>query len=65
MDSAKTAARYVDPVLRARSTWATRSPWVRGIAAMVIALSTTEPWLEIIPFSSSLPMSAIASFGLA
>lgn len=65
MDSVKTAARYVDTVVRARMTWATRSPWVRGIAAMVIALAATVPPLEIIPFASSLPMSAVALFGLA
>jgi hypothetical protein len=65
MDSAKTAARYVDSVLRARMTWATRSAWARGIAGVVIALAATVPPLEIIPFASSLPMSAIALFGLA
>jgi hypothetical protein len=56
--------RWVDHILRPRLKWATRPPCVYLAAAMCLILCATVPLLELVPFASSLPMAAIALFGL-
>lgn len=41
-----------------------RPPMQQAAAAMVIVLCLTVPFLEIVPFASTLPMATIAMFGL-
>ncbi len=43
----------------------TTGPFMRVAAAGCIALAITVPLLEVVPFASSIPMAAIALFGLA
>ena len=43
----------------------TTGAFVRLAAAGCIALAITVPLLEVVPFASSIPMAAIAMFGLA
>jgi len=43
----------------------TTGPFMRVAAAGCIALAITVPLLEVVPFASSVPMAAIALFGLA
>jgi len=39
--------------------------WIKVAALLIIALCFTVPPLELVPFASTLPMAAIAAFGLA
>ncbi len=43
----------------------TRDPWSRVAGVLILLLCATVPPLELLPFASSAPMLAIASFGLA
>lgn len=70
--AARTAARKVRPVARFMDRWfhgrlpfLTRGPAIRIVGAMCVLLALTVPPLEVLPFASSAPMLAIASFGLA
>ena len=58
-------ARWIDKVVRPRMTWATETPWSRGIALVILLLAATVPPLELLPFASTVPMAAILLFGLA
>lgn len=59
------AARWIDKILQSRLRWLTRAPARQVIAVMCLMLAATVPPLEVVPFASSLPMGAIALFGLA
>ncbi len=59
-----TAAR-IDHWFKGRFTWLTKGWPVKLAAVMILALCATVPPLEFLPFASSAPMLAIASFGLA
>lgn len=65
MDWLKPIARWTDKVVRPRMKWATQRPWLNVLALICIALAATVPPLEVVPFASTLPMAAIALFGLA
>lgn len=58
-------SRWVDKAVRPRLEWATNTPYLQGIALLVIALCATVPPLELIPFASTVPMAAIVFLGLA
>jgi len=59
------ASRWIDKLVRPRLAWATKPPFLQGLAALSIALCATVPPLELIPFASTLPMAAVALIGLS
>lgn len=59
------ASQWIDKVVRPRMSWATKAPFLQGLAALSIALCATVPPLELIPFASTLPMAAVALIGLS
>jgi hypothetical protein len=58
-------ARIVDKILRPRLDFLTRRPFVYVVAATCVALSFMLPVLDMVPFTSLAPASAIAAFGLS
>ena len=64
-DKIRKPAGWVDKVVRPRMSWATETPWSRGIALVILLLAATVPPLELLPFASTVPMAAILLFGLA
>lgn len=58
-------ARRIDAVFHRRLSVLTRSAFARVAAVLSIGLALTVPALEIFPFASSVPMVAIALFGVA
>jgi hypothetical protein len=58
-------ARWLDRHTRNRLRLLTRTPAVKLAAVCIMLLCLTVPPLELIPFGSSIPMAAIAIFGLA
>ncbi|MDN2567150.1 exopolysaccharide biosynthesis protein [Aquibium sp. A9E412] len=65
IDKLRPLGRFLDRWFYGRLRVLTRGPAVRAAAAAAIVLSLTVPPLEFIPFASSVPMAAIAAFGLA
>lgn len=57
--------RRLDRWFHGRLQTFTRGPFVRVAAASCMVLACTVPLLEVVPFASSIPMGAIALFGLA
>ncbi|QEI08016.1 exopolysaccharide biosynthesis protein [Pigmentiphaga aceris] len=60
----KPVVRYMDRVVRPRWQWLTRKPFIQLVALSSIAAAASVPPLEVLPFASSLPFSAIALLGL-
>lgn len=58
-------AHWLDEHSHGRLEALVEGVWIRAAAIVVIVLCCTVPPLELIPFASSAPMLAIASFGLA
>ncbi|GGD61249.1 exopolysaccharide biosynthesis protein [Aurantiacibacter arachoides] len=58
-------ARFLDRHFHRRMKPMTRAPFSQIAAAIIIVLCLMVPFLEVLPFASSAPMLAIASFGLA
>jgi len=58
-------AQWLDERSHGRLEALTEGIWTKIAAVAIIALCCTVPPLEFIPFASSAPMLAIASFGLA
>jgi hypothetical protein len=58
-------AHWLDQRSHGRLETLTQGFWTKIAAVVVIVLCCTVPPLEFIPFASSAPMLAIASFGLA
>jgi hypothetical protein len=58
-------ARWLDRHTKERLRLLTRTPAVKAAAVCIMLLCLTVPPLELIPFGSSIPMAAIAMFGLA
>lgn len=58
-------ARKLDKRFRGRLERFTTPFWQKLAAAAIILLCLTVPPLELVPFASTAPMLAIASFGLA
>ena len=65
LDFLRPLARWIDKILKPRLRWITKPPSLQVIAVLCVLLAATVPPLEIVPFASSLPMGAIALFGLA
>lgn len=57
--------RWLDRYTRDRFEALTRPPAARMAGAVVVLLCLAVPPLELIPFASSIPMGAIALFGIA
>ncbi|PZQ60060.1 MAG: hypothetical protein DI544_09345 [Sphingomonas taxi] len=58
-------ARFMDRWFHGRIPALTTGPFVRIAAIGVIALACTVPPLELLPLATTVPMLAIAAFGLA
>jgi hypothetical protein len=58
-------ARRLDNWFHGRLEWFTQSGWDRVVALICILFALTVPPLEFIPFASTIPMGAIALFGLS
>lgn len=58
-------AAAIDRRFRGRLKWLTKGAGPRVAAAAIILLCCAVPPLELLPFASSVPMTAIAAFGLA
>ncbi|MCC2976343.1 exopolysaccharide biosynthesis protein [Sphingomonas sp. PL-96] len=58
-------AKWLDRWFHDRMPAFTKGPIIKVAAVAIIALCTTVPPLELLPFASTLPMVAILSFGLA
>lgn len=56
--------RWLDRISRARLSWATSKGALRLIAVLCVLLATSIPPLELLPFASTVPFSAICLFGL-
>ncbi len=59
------ASQWIDKLVRPRMSWATKPPFLQGLAGLSITLCATVPPLELIPFASTLPMAAVALIGLS
>ena len=64
-DKLRPLARFMDRHFHRRLKFMTRAPFAQIAAGMVCLLCLTVPFLEVLPFASSVPMLAIAGFGLA
>lgn len=58
-------AERLDRWFHGRLRQLTRGVWVKIAAALCILLALTVPPLELLPFASTVPMAAVAMFGLA
>ncbi|MGB3167051.1 MAG: exopolysaccharide biosynthesis protein [Alteraurantiacibacter sp.] len=58
-------ASFMDRHFHRRLKFMTRPPFSRIAALVIIALCASVPFLEVLPFASSVPMLAVAGFGLA
>lgn len=65
VDKLRGLGRFMDRHFHRRLKALTRAPFSQIAAAMVVLLCLTVPFLEVLPFASSVPMLAIAGFGLA
>jgi hypothetical protein len=65
VDKLRGFARFMDRWFHGRLPKLTQGPFVRIAAVLCILLALTVPPLELLPFASTAPMAAIASFGLA
>lgn len=64
-DKLRGVARFLDKWFHGRLERLTQGPFLKAAALLVILLCCTVPPLELLPFASSVPMAAIAMFGLA
>ena len=58
-------AGFMDRHFHRRLKALTRPPFSRIAAGVIVLLCVSVPFLEVLPFASSVPMLAIAGFGLA
>lgn len=65
VDKLRGLGRFMDRHFHRRLKAMTRAPFAQIAAGMVVLLCLTVPFLEVLPFASSVPMLAIAGFGLA
>lgn len=56
--------RWLDKISRERFSWAISKGFLRVLAVLCVMLATSVPPLELLPFASTAPFSAIALFGL-
>lgn len=65
MKKIRPVARAIDKVLRPRLPAVMTPVWLKVAAVLCVALCLAVPALELVPFASSVPFTAIALFGLA
>lgn len=65
VEKLRPVGRFMDRHFHRRLKFMTRAPFAQISAGIVILLCMTVPFLEVLPFASSVPMLAIAGFGLA
>ncbi len=58
-------ARVIDYFIQPRLTWLVRGAATKVIALLCLIMAAGMPFLELIPFSSSVAGAALAAFGLA
>ena len=56
--------RYMRHIVRPRWEWLTQAPYSRLVAIAALAAAASAPPLEVLPFASSVPFSAIGLLGL-
>lgn len=64
-DKLSPLARFMDRHFHRRLKFMTRPPFSQIAAGIVVLLCATVPFLEVLPFASTVPMLIIAAFGLA
>lgn len=64
LNKVRPVVRWLDRISRKRLPWATGSGFLKIIAATCIVLAASVPPLELLPFASTAPFSAICLFGL-
>ncbi|TLX55765.1 exopolysaccharide biosynthesis protein [Stutzerimonas nosocomialis] len=64
LNKVRPLVRWLDKVSRHRLPWATRGVFLRVIAVLCVLLTLSVPPLELVPFASTAPFSAICLFGL-
>lgn len=57
--------RWLDRWFHGRLSLLVRGPFRRAAAAVVVLACLTVPFLEFIPFASTIPMAIVIAFGLA
>ncbi|MDR6788673.1 hypothetical protein J2Y58_002033 [Sphingomonas sp. BE138] len=65
VDKTRGVARFMDRWFHGRLPALTKGPFVRAAAVGVIVLACAVPPLELLPLATTIPMLAIAAFGLA
>ncbi|GAB6387939.1 exopolysaccharide biosynthesis protein [Stutzerimonas marianensis] len=64
LNKVRPVVRWLDKISRRRLPWATRRGFLRIIAALCVVLAASVTPLELLPFASTAPFSAICLFGL-
>ncbi len=64
LNKVRPVVRWLDKVSRQRLPWATSGAFLRVIAVLCVLLACSVPPLELLPFASTAPFSAICLFGL-
>ncbi len=64
LNKVRPVVRWLDKVSRHRLPWATSKAFLRVIAVLCVLLACSVPPLELLPFASTAPFSAICLFGL-
>ena len=64
-DKLRPVARWLDRWFHGRLKWLTSRWVIRFAAVLIVFLCLSVPPLELLPFATTVPMAAIASFGLA
>lgn len=64
LNKIRPVVRWLDKVSKKRLASTTSNGFLRLIAALCIVLATSVPPLELLPFASTAPFSAICLFGL-
>ena len=64
LNKIRPVVRWLDKVSNKRLGWATSKGFLRFIAMLCIVLATSVPPLELLPFASTAPFSAICLLGL-
>lgn len=64
LNKVRPVVRWLDKVSNKRLVWATSNSFLRVIAVLCVVLATSVPPLELLPFASTAPFSAICLFGL-
>ncbi|TNC66628.1 exopolysaccharide biosynthesis protein [Rubellimicrobium roseum] len=64
-DKLQPVARWLDRWFHGRLEWLASDKVLRVAAVLIVFLCLSVPPLELLPFASTAPMAAIASFGLA